>query len=78
MELERLFSNDREVLEAYLLVVIGVLTVIAFMMAAGAQIPDQSQTVINVTMLILLIGVNVLNAMILLRLLEYVRGDGDL
>lgn len=64
-------------LEGYLAVAIGLLTVVAFIILAGVgvSITDTGTLVLSILMIIL-IGVNILNAIILLRIVEALT-DGD-
>ncbi len=63
----------RKVLEAYLGVVVLVLTAVAYVVLATAGFEDQSGLVMLSILLIILISVNILVAVIQLRILENVK-----
>ncbi|MDY6776932.1 MAG: hypothetical protein SVQ76_02390 [Candidatus Nanohaloarchaea archaeon] len=72
VDLSNLFG--RKVLEGYLAVVIVLLTVITYLVLAGMGGTQNSNIIMAAILLIVLIGVNVLNAIIQLRILEAVKG----
>lgn len=64
-------------LEGYLAVAIGLLTVVAFIILAGVGVSIQNTgTLVLSILMIILIGVNILNAIILLRIVEALT-DGE-
>ncbi len=63
----------RKILEGYIAVAILVLTVVAYLVLAGVGFGDQSNFVMLAILLVILISVNLLNAIILLRILDAVR-----
>ncbi|MDY6769561.1 MAG: hypothetical protein SVU88_01170 [Candidatus Nanohaloarchaea archaeon] len=71
MDLENLFG--RKVLEAYLAVAVLVLTAAAYVILANVGFADQSGLVMVSILLIILIGVNILLAIIQLRILDAVQ-----
>lgn len=71
-------SMDREfqrrVLQGYLAVIILVLTVVTYLILAGVGFDVGSEFVVTAILLIILISVNVLQAIIGLRTLDYLDG----
>ncbi len=74
-ELGEMKSVDREfqrrVLQGYLAVVILVLTVVTYLILAGVGFDVGSEFVVTAILLIVLISVNILQAIIGLRTLDY-------
>lgn len=64
--------GERKVLETYLAVTIGLLTVVTFVVLAGLT-RGQTSFVLAIILIIILIGVTILNAMIQLRILDAVQ-----
>ncbi len=66
----------RKVLEGYLGLAIGILTIVAFIILAGIGTSIDTEFIFLDILIILLIGVNILIAIIQLRLLEAVETIG--
>jgi hypothetical protein len=66
----------RKVLEGYLGLAIGILTIVAFIILAGIGTNIDTEFIFLDILIILLIGVNILIAIIQLRMLEAVESFG--
>jgi len=66
----------RKVLEGYLGLAIGILTIVAFIILAGIGTSIDTEFIFLDILIILLIGVNILIAIIQLRMLEAVEKIG--
>lgn len=66
----------RRVLEGYLGLAIGILTIVAFIILAGIGTNIDTEFIFLDILIILLIGVNILIAIIMLRMLEAVQSMG--
>lgn len=71
MEIENLFG--RKVLESYLAVAIFILTIAVYVTLAGIGFEQQSGFVLLSILMMILIGVNILVAIIELRILERLK-----
>ncbi|MDY6773938.1 MAG: hypothetical protein SVS85_01960 [Candidatus Nanohaloarchaea archaeon] len=71
MDLKNLFG--RKVLEAYLAVVVVILTAVAYIILAGIGFQQDSGMVMLSILVIILIGVNILSAVVELRMLEKLK-----
>lgn len=60
----------RKILEGYLALAIGVLTIVAFIILAGIGTNIKTEFIFLDILIIVLIGVNILTAIILLRILD--------
>lgn len=63
-------------LEGYLAVAIGLLTIVAFIILSGSGYGVDTGTIVLSILLIILTGVNILNSIILLRVVEALT-DGE-
>lgn len=68
MDMDKLFG--RKVLEAYLAVTVVILTVVAYLLLAGVGFQQQSGFGMLSILIVILIGVNILHAIIELRILD--------
>ena len=65
----------QHILEWYLAIAIMILTVVSYMVLAGVGFGTQSEFIMIALLLIILIAVNILNAIIHLRMLEAQQSD---
>ncbi len=74
--LDRQFQ--RKILEAYLIVIIILLTVVTYVTLAGVGVSEQSEFVVLAILIIVLIGVNTLQAILQIHTINYLdEADTD-
>lgn len=66
---------QRKILEAYLIVIILLLTFVSYIALAGVGFEDQSEFFVLAILIIVLIGVNTLQAILQIHTINYLDTD---